>query len=219
MGRIVDLSHPIDAGTQVYPGDPVPSLTQATTIDRDGFNVLHVAMGSQTGTHVDAPYHFLADGARIDEMDLSLFLGPAAVVDLRGFPPRSRIGWARLAPHVEAGSILVLHTGWSRHWRSSAYLDHPYLDGDAAEKIVEAGTRTVAIDAMSVDETPSPGEEPGGYPAHHALLGAGVVIVENLTNLEAVDFPDPLLSVLPIRLSGADGAPVRAVAVELDVSG
>ena len=213
--RIVDLSHSIDAGTQVYPGDPVPSLTPATTIDRDGFNVLHVAMGSQTGTHVDAPYHFLADGARIDEMDLSLFLGPATVVDLRGLPPRSRIGWAQLAPHVEAGSILVLHTGWSRHWRSSVYLDHPYLDGDAAEQIVEAGVRTVAIDAMSVDETPSPGAEPGGYPAHHALLGAGVVIVENLTNLEAVGFPDPLLSVLPIRLSGADGAPVRAVAMEL----
>lgn len=215
MRRIVDLSHPIDSGTQVYPGDPVPSLTPATTIDRDGFNVLHVAMGSQTGTHVDAPYHVLADGARIDEMELSLFLGPATVVDLRGLPPRSRIGWSQLEPEVEGGSILVLHTGWSRHWRSPAYVDHPHLSGDAAEAIVAAGIRTVAIDAMSVDETPPPGGDPGGYPAHHVLLGAGGVIVENLTNLEAVDFPDPLLSVLPIRLRGADGAPARAVAIEL----
>ena len=80
--RIVDLSHPIDADTQVYPGDPIPRLSPATTIDRDGYNVLNVSMGSQTGTHVDAPYHFLADGPRIDAMELSMFLAPAMVVDV-----------------------------------------------------------------------------------------------------------------------------------------
>jgi kynurenine formamidase len=218
--RIVDLSHPIDADMQVYPGDPVPSLAPAATLDRDGFNLLHVAMGSQTGTHVDAPYHLLARGAHIDALELSLFLGPATVVDLRGLPRRSRITWPRVAPHVarmRAGSILVLHTGWSWQWCSPAYLDHPYLDEGAAKGIVGAGIRTVAIDAMSVDETPPPGAGASGFPAHHVLLGAGGVIVENLTNLEAVDFPEPLLSVLPIRLRNADGAPVRAVA--LDVAG
>ena len=109
LRRIVDLSHPINAETQVYPGDPVPELSPATTIDRDGYNVLHVSMGSQTGTHVDAPYHFLADGARIDAMDLSMFFGPATVVDVRGLAPRSMISWARLEPSVAqmvSGSIL-----------------------------------------------------------------------------------------------------------------
>jgi kynurenine formamidase len=215
--RIVDLSHPINAETQVYPGDPVVQLSPATTIERDGYNVLNVSMGSQTGTHVDAPYHFLADGARIDAMDLSMFVGPATVVDVRGLAPRSTIAWARLEPAVAqmaSGSILVVHTGWSRHWRSPAYLDHPYLGQDAAEGIVAAGIRTVGIDAMSVDETPPP----GGYVAHDALLGAGGAIVENLTNLDAVDFEQPLLSVLPIRLADADGAPVRAVALQLEWS-
>ena len=111
---------------------------------------------------------------------------------------------------MASGSILVVHTGWSRHWRSPAYLDHPYLGQDAAEGIVAAGVRTVAIDAMSVDETPPPGGEPGTYVAHDVLLGAGGAIVENLTNLDAVDFDQALLSVLPIRLADADGAPVRA---------
>ncbi len=220
--RIVDLSHPIENGMQVYPGDPVPSITPAATLDRDGVNVLHVRMGSQTGTHVDAPYHFLPDGARVDALELPAFLAPATVVDLRGLAPRSAIGWERVAPHVErmpGGSILVLHTGWSRHWCSPAYLDHPYLDEDAAGRIVAAGVRTVAVDPQSVDETPPPGGDPGGFPAHHVLLGAGGVIVENLTNLQAVDFPDPLLSVLPIRLRDADGAPVRAVALELGSPG
>jgi kynurenine formamidase len=178
-------------------------------------------MGSQTGTHVDAPYHFLADGARIDAMDLSMFLGPATVVDVRGSAPRSVISWPQLEPSLAqmAGrSILVLHTGWSRYWRTPAYLDHPYLARDAAEGIVAAGVRTVAIDAMSVDETPPPGGEPGSYAAHDVLLGAGGAIVENLTNLDAVDFEQALLSVLPIRLADADGAPVRAVAVQLEWS-
>jgi len=219
--RIVDLSHPINAETQVYPGDPVPKLTPATTIERDGYNVLQVSMGSQSGTHVDAPYHFLADGARIDAMNLSMFFGAATVVDVRGLAPRSTIPWPQLEPSVAqmaSGSILVLHTGWSRHWRTPAYLDHPYLGQDAAEGIVAAGVRTVALDAMSVDETSAPGGEPGNYAAHDVLLGAGGAIVENLTNLDAVDFDQPLLSVLPIRLADADGAPVRAVALQLDWS-
>jgi kynurenine formamidase len=112
----------------------------------------------------------------------------------------------------------VLHTGWSEHWRSTAYLDHPFLSQDAAERIVAAGVRTVAIDAMSVDETDPPGGKPGSFAAHDVLLGASGAIVENLTNLEAVDFADPLLSVLPIRLADADGAPVRAVALQLEAS-
>jgi kynurenine formamidase len=219
--RIVDLSHPISADTQVYPGDPVPQLSPATTIDRDGYNVLQVSMGSQTGTHVDAPYHFLPDGARIDAMELTMFVGPATVMDVRGLSPRSTISWSQLEPSMSTmhhGSILVLHTGWSEHWRSPAYLDHPYLTQDAAEGIVAAGIRTVAIDAMSVDETAPPGGEPGSFAAHDVLLGAGGAIVENLTNLEAVDFTDPLISVLPIRLADADGAPVRAVALQLEWS-
>ena len=141
--RIVDLSHPVENGMQVYPGDPVPSITPASTLDRDGVNVLHLSMGSQTGTHVDAPYHFLADGARLDALDLSMFLAPATVVDVRGRAPRSPIRGDDVAPHVERmprGAILVLHTGWSRHWGAPAYLDHPHLDVDAARRIVAAGS-------------------------------------------------------------------------------
>ena len=221
LRRIVDLSHPISADTQVYPGDPVPQLNPATTIDHDGYNVLHVSIGSQTGTHVDAPYHFLADGARIDAMELTMFLGPATIVDVRGLDPRSTISWPQLEQSVSTmppGSILVLHTGWSRYWRSTAYLDHPFLSQDSAEGIVAAGIRTVAVDAMSVDETAPPGDGAASFAAHDVLLGAGGAIVENLTNLEAVDFAEPMLSVLPIRLADADGAPVRAVALQLEVS-
>src|SRR4028119_151353 len=95
---IVDLSHPLDDDTPVYPGDPVARFTPAATVAADGYNVLHVRMGSQTGTHVDAPYHFLEDGARIDELPLEYFLGPAVVADVRGKPPHGRIAGAARGP-------------------------------------------------------------------------------------------------------------------------
>lgn len=216
--RVVDLSHPVDDHTPVYPGDPVPQLTPATTIAEHGYNVLHVRMGSQTGTHLDAPYHFLEDGARVDDLDLNLLCGSAVVVDLRGKAPREPITWDDLAPHeaaIGAGVVLVLHTGWSRHWGKDAYADHPFLDGHAAREAVARGVRTMAIDAMNLDETVDTEDHPSGFAAHYAVLGAGGTIAENLTNLENVDFPDPVVSLLPIHLRSADGAPVRAVALEL----
>ena len=217
--RTVDLSHAVVDGMPVYPGDPAVRITPATTIGAHGYNVLHLHLGSQSGTHVDAPYHFLDDGARIDELPLELFLGPALVVDVRGKEPREAITWADLAPH--AGHLgpdrrLVLHTGWDAYWGSERYVAHPYLAGEAAERLVAAGVRTIGIDALSLDETVPGGEGAGGFAAHAAVLGAGGVIVENLCNLAALTTATPVLSVLPLRLAGADGAPVRAVALELE---
>jgi len=220
IGGIVDLSHPLDDETPVYPGDPVARFEPATAIREHGYNVLHVRMGSQTGTHVDAPFHFLEDGARIDDLPLDLFLGPAVVVDVRGRAPRTALTWADLAPvadRLAPGRMLLLHTGWDAHWGTDAYFDHPYLDGDAAERVVAAGVRTVGLDALSLDETVLDGEPSGGFAAHFAVLGAGGVIVENLRNLAAVASAEPVVSVLPLKLAGADGAPVRAVA--FDVAG
>jgi kynurenine formamidase len=111
--------------------------------------------------------------------------------------------------------MLLLHTGWDAHWGTDAYVGHPFLDGEAAERVVAAGVRTVGLDALSLDETVPDGEPAGGFAAHLALLGAGGVIVENLRGLEQVRSAEPLVSVLPLRLAGADGAPVRAVAFDV----
>lgn len=215
--RTVDLSHPVESGMPVYPGDPQVRTGPAATLAEHGFNVLHVQLGSHSGTHVDAPYHFLADGARIDQLPLELFLGPALVVDLRGRRPRTPVEWDDLAPYATRlvpGRLLVLHTGWDVHWGTTDYEAHPFLSGDAARRVVDAGVRTVAVDALSLDETVAGGEGPGGFAAHEAVLGAGGVIVENLRGLSGLRTDEPVLSVLPLRLAGADGAPVRAVALE-----
>jgi kynurenine formamidase len=204
--RVVDLSVPLDDRTAVWPGDPPVRLAPTATIARDGYNLLAVTMGSQSGTHCDAPAHFRTDGAGIDALDLRLFAGPGLIVDVRGRPDRSAIGVPDLAPHLDRvgpGTIVVLHTGRSDR-------DHPHLGADACRALLDRGVRTIGLDTPSIDAADST-----AYPCHHLVAAAGGVVVENLTNLAAVDFPDPFLSVLPLRLTGADGAPVRAVAMQL----
>ncbi len=205
---VVDLSHPLDDSTPAYPGDPTVRIAPARSLERDGCRVSHVRLGSHSGTHLDAPSHVLEDGATVDELPLDLLLLRAVVVDLRDLGPREAVEWERLEAHVEPGRAVLLHTGWSRFWGSPAYADHPFLSEDAAWRLATAGVRVVGIDAFSVDET-----EGEGMPAHEALLGMGGVVVENLTNLASIDHPEPFLSVLPLPLRGADGSPVRAVAL------
>ena len=218
IGRIVDLSHRVDENTQTFPSDPGPRFEPAATIERDGMNVLSLHLGSHSGTHVDAPYHFVENGARIDEMDPGLFVGPSVLIDVRGKEPRGRITVDDLQPYegsLYKGVIAVLWTGWDGYYGTSRYYDHPFLDRRAAQLLLDNGVGTVAIDALSVDETVLEGAHPEGYPVHELLCGAGCVIAENLANIEALEFPNPVLSLLPIKLSGSDGAPVRAVAMEV----
>ncbi len=215
--RIVDLSVILDASTHIYPGDPLTELRPATRIETEGFNVLSISLGSHAGTHVDAPYHFLGNGARLDELDLDLFIGPGVIADVTDHEPRQPIVWDDLLPvadRLRPGAILALRTGWSEgHRGDDRYLEHPFLDPEACLRVLELGVRTVAIDALNPD--PSVLEGQPTFPVHHLVLGAGGVIAENLTNLSAVRTPDPLVCLFPIRLGGdADGAPCRAIALE-----
>lgn len=210
--RIIDLSVPVGTGTPVYPGDPAPRLSVHATVPRDGFNLLRVEMGSQTGTHVDAPYHFRDDAPRLHELDLTRFIGRGVVLDLRGLPPRTPITRDMLDPAgLGPGVIALICTGWSRFYGTEAYFDHPYLEVGACRAMLDLGVRTFCVDAANIDETPSD----LGYPVHHLIAQAGGVIGENFRNLELIDFPDPLVSCFPIALENADGAPVRAVACEV----
>ncbi|WP_031172312.1 cyclase family protein [Streptomyces durhamensis] len=220
MSDWLDLSVPVVTGMPVYPGDPEVTVSHALRAPADGVNVLALHLGSQSGTHVDAPYHVDDAWPRLDELPLSRFAGPAVVADVRGLPARSPLTEGLLSPALDAltaapGALLLLATGWSAHWGTDAYLDHPWLTPGAAEAVVAAGARTVAVDALSVDPTPRPGDPPAdhGLPAHRVLCGAGGVIAENLTGLDRLVGAETVeVFLFPLRLPGADGAPVRAVA-------
>lgn len=219
INKVVDLSVIVNAGTQVYPGDPLPQFTVHSTIEQDGFNLLSVSMGSQTGTHVDAPYHFDASAPKLDELPLERFIGPGVIVDARGVGARGRITWEHIAPvadQLETGSIVLLHTGWSEHYGTELYFDNPYLDADACARLIGLGVRTFGIDAINIDETPDDTHPGEGFPVHHLIAAASGVISENLTNLAAIGFSRPVISLLPIAFEAADGAPVRAVAMHIE---
>jgi kynurenine formamidase len=218
--RIIDLSIPIDAATPVSPGEPEPRVSTAATLAADGYNASRLELGSHSGTHCDAPYHVLANGLRLEELPLERFVGPGVLVDALDLEPRTPLGWDRLAPHeadLQPGAIVLLRTGWAARRHHPTYLEHPYLDGDACARLLSLGVRTIGIDAPSLDETLPADSDRAARRCHQAVARAGGVIVENLTNLGALEgLKHPLVSVLPLHIPGADGAPTRAVAMIQD---
>jgi kynurenine formamidase len=216
--RVVDLSREITAETVVYPGDPVPHIAQHATIANDGFNLVSIHMGSQSGTHVDAPFHFDDDTEKIDEVALDRFVGRGVVLHCDGVAARQRITLDSVRTEAEsarAGDIVLVNTGWARHYGTPAYFDNPFLDAGLVSFLLDRGVRTIGLDALNIDETPDDTHPGEGFPAHHLIAKVGGVICENLCNLESIDFAGPLVSLLPMKFIGIDGAPVRAVAMDV----
>jgi kynurenine formamidase len=212
--RITDLSQPIRTGMQVYPGDPEVTVTTVATVAQDGYQVVSLHAGSHTGTHLDAPLHSILGGESVDGIDLGRLVGPARIVQCGSPAPHEVIRWASVAGQLQDldGIAMVLfHTGWSEHFGSPRYLEHPVLAVGVAEGLLAAGITVVGVDTLNPDSTL---RNDGVLPFHTVFLGAGGVIVENLANLGAVDRDRPMVSVLPLALAGADGAPVRAVAMD-----
>ncbi|CAK5281895.1 unnamed protein product [Mycena citricolor] len=214
--QVVDLSHPLKPGMQVYPGDPEFAVSSVAAIEKDGYAVCALSLGSHTGTHVDAPAHFFADGLTIEQIPIGMFIGPALVVDLTHKAAREEIKWEDLvqyAPRMKQGTLLLLRTGWSRHWGTPEYFDHPYLSHAAAEKVIECGVRLIGVDSLNPDETRS--DDTGVFGVHEVVLGAGGIIAENLTNLELLQDGDYVVHLVPLSISASDGSPVRAFATKV----
>ena len=216
--RLVDLSHPVEAGMQVFPGDPPVDSRLAASVLRDGFQVAELHLGTHSGTHVDAPLHTVDGGLAVDELDLSRLVGPARIAHVPGLREHATVRWEHVRAQLEdvrAGTIVLVRTDWSRHFGTPRYLAHPVLDVEIAERLLSAGVRVLGVDTLNPDRTPdATSTGPLGLPVHAAVLGAGGAIIENLTNLHAVTWRDPLLCALPLRLRGLDGSPVRAVAMQ-----
>jgi kynurenine formamidase len=212
--RVIDLSHPLRAGTPVYPGDGPVGIEQTSEAGGGGgARVLcgRLSMSVHAGTHLDAPFHFFGEGETVDRLALDRCAGPALLIDLTAAAPGGEIGTGpleRYESRLRDVKRVVLHTGWWRRWGQPDYFAaHPRLSAEAARFLAGAGVGLVGVDMPSVDQAP--------YPAHLELLGRGVLIVENLTNLPAIGSELFQLVVLPLKIEGGDGSPVRAVAMEV----
>jgi kynurenine formamidase len=214
---IVDCSHSLHSGMQVYPGDPLVTIAPALHAASDGVNVLSLHMGSQSGTHVDSPFHVRDDLATLDQLPLSRFIGRGIVVDATGLAPRQEIPHERFAAHDFTGTPIVLvRTDWSDHYGTDHYLAHPYPGVAALSWLLEQGVRSIALDFLSLDMTPDNPAD-AALTNHYLWSEAGGIIGENLTNLRSVTSETPFFSLLPLNLGASDGAPVRAVAFSHDV--
>jgi kynurenine formamidase len=204
-----DLSHPLRTGMQVYPGDPSVHLSPALELERDGAAVTSLHLGSHTGTHVDAPAHTVAGGRTMDLVALEELVGDALLIRVPGLADRATIGVDDLGDLPErVPSIVVVDTGWARHFGTERALRHPALGVDAARLLLERGMHVLGVDTLSPDPTNAAGTTE--FPVHEVVLGADGLIIENLTGLDGL--PSRVrIGVFPLRLAD-DGAPARAVA-------
>ncbi len=215
--RAIDLSYNLDPTTPTYPGDlPVEvQVLESTRYTRsDGRRTLNnsrVTLGNHCGTHLDAPFHFYEEGKTIDQIDPDQYSGRALLIRVPGMGPGTQIEVLHLSSHraqLEELGKVVLETGWSKQWgRPEYFSEHPVIAPPAADFLVECGVHLVGLDVPSVDVPP--------FPVHLTLLGHNVVILENLTNLAAIKSETFHLVAAPLKITGRDASPVRAIALEV----
>ena len=210
--KIVDLSWEFTSKTPIYPGDPEPSVEVATTLEVEGYNLSRLVMGTQTGSHVDAPYHFSNEGATIDEMELDFFLGDAVVVRVTDKKAEEEITMEDMKPYdhlIEPGKIVLFNTNWYKKRGTEEFFQHPYVNGEVAQYLVDKGVRFIGIDTINADKT-------GGteFPVHDLFSKERLMIGENWAYFDQIDFDDAYVIVIPMKVIGTDGSPVRAIAVQ-----
>ena len=208
--RVIDISVPISPELPVWPGDPSVELERVANIsDGANANVSRLACGVHTGTHIDAPLHFIDGTASVDSLSLKKLIGRAFVADLGGAEVINDHVLESADLPVEV-SRLLLKTKNSAFWSESPasfHEDFTAVDASGARWLTDRGIQTVGVDYLSV--------APFGNsaPTHKILLQAGVVIIEGL-NLSGVDPGWYSLCCLPLKLVGSDGAPARAVLLQ-----
>lgn len=208
---LIDLTMPLSGRTIPVPGHPPAELEPLHRIESDGLRNTIMRFSIHTGTHIDAPSHFIPDGATIDEIPIERFWRRALRLDLTDAEPGEAIDLARLdaagfSPHRANDAIVLLATGWTdRAWRSERlYDDNPFLGEDAARALARSRPAALGLD-FAVDAGRP-------WPNHTTLLGVEVLLIENLMGLSRLP-PDGFeLIALPLRLAGENGGPARVIA-------
>lgn len=212
--KLYDITLPISETLPLWPGDPPIQLSLASDLEKgDEANVTVLQMSAHTGTHIDAPRHFIPEGLAVNQLPLDKLIGPCRVLDLLHLKKsidRSDLdildlsGITRILFKTQ-NSLKQLHT--TQPFRA----DYIALTHKAAIYLKDAGIQLIGIDALSIEPYLNP-----GHPTHHFLLKNNVMIIEGL-DLKDVPAGDYELIALPIKLKGADGAPARVILRELTI--
>lgn len=208
--KIYDISLPVTPDMPVWPGDPSVEMTQTASMDKGSeYNMTHLCLSVHTGTHVDAPHHFLNDKHTVDSLPLEILTGPAYVLHLPNeisAITAEVLSWAAIPPRT---SRLLFRTRNSALWAdgvSAFQTDFVAVTADGADWLTTHGIRLVGVDYLSV----APYAD--SVPTHQILLRGRVVVIEGL-NLSQVPQGHYVLYCLPLNLVGSDGAPARTILV------
>ncbi len=209
--KLYDVSLTISNGMVAWPGDPEVNIKPYKSIKEGASsNVSILQLGSHTGTHIDVPYHFINEGSNLDDIPIELFVGRARLFELQML---GEIGVNDLKQlNLNGVSRILFKTRNSDFWKRNEGFrkDFVYLSGEGAKYLVDAGIKMVGIDYLSVEEFGNK-----SAPAHHTLLGAGIVIIEGL-NLSGVKEGEYKVICAPLKIKGGDGAPARVFLEKLD---
>lgn len=214
--RLVDLSHIVEDGMVTFKGLPGPHIcdywsreaSAANYEDGSSFQIGRIDMVANTGTYVDAPFHRFADGKDLSELPLGSLAALAGIVVRQPFERDLAIDVGAFDGLDVAGKAVLVHTGWDRHWRTTAYYEnHPFLTAAAARWLVANGAAFVGIDSHNIDDTRT-----RSRPVHTTLLGAEIPIGEHLTNLDALPDRGFRFHAVPPKVKGMGTFPVRAYA-------
>lgn len=214
--KLIDLSHTVEHGMITYKGLPAPIICDFLSREdsrkhySEGteFNIGKIEMVANTGTYVDSPFHRFADGIDLSELPLE------SLADLEGIVVRAMdLGRAITAKAFEGidvkGKAVLVHTGWSRHWRTDQYFEgHPFLTKDAAEFLAKAGAAFVGIDTYNIDDITD-----GARPVHTILLKNNIPICEHMRGLELIPDAGFRFHAAPVKVKAFGTFPVRAYAV------
>jgi kynurenine formamidase len=220
MDRFIDVSHTVEHGLITYKGFPAPLICDFLSREDSRrhyaagteFHIGKIEMVANTGTYLDAPFHRYADGKDLSELPLECLADlVAVVVRVVGRPDRA-IDASAFRGQDLAGKAVLVHTGWSDHWKSEQYFSgHPFLTADAAALLRDAGAALVGIDSLNIDDISG-----GERPVHSTLLRHDIPIVEHLTNLALLPETGLLFFAVPVKVRNFGTFPVRAFALVPD---
>ncbi len=214
--KIIDLSHTIENGLVTYKGLPAPvicdylSREQSRNIYEEGteFQIGKIEMVANTGTYIDCPFHRYEYGKDFAALPAELFTDIEAIKVNVPYQQQKAIDASYFTNLELKGRAVLVHTGWSEHWRTDTYFEnHPYLTEDAAIFLKHQGVRLVGIDSHNIDDTAKKSR-----PVHSTLLAQEIFIIEHVCNLDQLPSNGFSFTALPPRIKGIGTFPVRAIA-------
>jgi len=211
--KIIDLTLTVSDKTPTFPGSPQPNFIPWENIKEDGYNLEVLFLSSHTGTHMDAPHHFLEKGVKIHEISLEKLVSEAALIQCRKSSNQSITKvdiqkFEKKHGKIENFSSVIFYTGWQKNLQKKYYFTkNPGLSVSAAKYLAIKKISLVGIDSPSIDL----GKD-SKFSVHQIFAKKGMLIVENLANLNKIKLPTFHLVVLPLKLKNATGSPVRAIA-------